>query len=182
MTKDNHKLGQFELGGIPAAPRGVPQIEVSFEVDVNGILNVSAEDKNTGKKEKITITNDKGRLTEEEIERMVQEAEEFAEQDKAMKDKVDARNSLETYCYNMKNTIEDKLGEKLDEDDKAKVEEAVTEALEWLEENSDADADEFKDKLKEVEDVCQPIIAASYQAGGDSEDEDEDLGNDHEEL
>lgn len=183
MTKDNHKLGQFDLVGIPPAPRGVPQIEVSFEVDANGILNVAAEDKGTGKKEKITITNDKGRLSEEEIERMVQEAEEFAEQDKMVKEKIDARNSLETYCYNMKNTIGDKLGDKLDEDDKKKIEEAVQEALEWVEENSDADVDEFKDKLKEVEDVCQPIVAAAYQAAGGGEDEDEDdLGSDHEEL
>lgn len=183
MTKDNHKLGQFDLVGIPPAPRGVPQIEVSFEVDANGILNVAAEDKGTGKKEKITITNDKGRLSEEEIERMVQEAEEFAEQDKMVKDKIDARNALETYCYNMKNTISDKLGDKLDEDDKKKIEEAVQEALEWVEENSDADADEYKDKLKEVEDVCQPIVAAAYQAsGGEDGDDEDDLGSDHEEL
>lgn len=182
MTKDNHKLGQFDLVGIPPAPRGVPQIEVSFEVDANGILNVSAEDKGTGKKEKITITNDKGRLSEEEIERMVKEAEEFAEQDKAVKERIDARNSLETYCYNMKNTIEDKLGDKLDEDDKKKIEEAVGEALEWLEENSEADADEYKDKLKEVEDICQPIVAAAYQAAGGDAGEDEDVGSEHEEL
>merc|ERR1719515_260996 len=107
MTKDNHKLGEFELSGIAPAPRGVPQIEVEFEVDANGILNVGAEDKGTGSKEKITITNDSGRLSQEEIDRMVQEAEEFAEEDKKMKEKIDARNSLETYCYNMKNQISD---------------------------------------------------------------------------
>ncbi|GMH34446.1 hypothetical protein BSKO_02280 [Bryopsis sp. KO-2023] len=183
MSKDNHKLGQFDLNGIPSAARGVPQIEVTFEIDANGILNVSAEDKGTGNKEKITITNDKGRLSEEEIQRMVQEAEEFAEQDKLVKEKVDARNSLETYCYNMKNTIEDKLGEKLEEDDKTKVTEAVQEALEWLDENPDADVDEYKERLKEVEDICQPIVAAAYQAGGgEGGGDDEDLGDDHDEL
>ncbi|CAK0784735.1 Luminal-binding protein 3 [Coccomyxa viridis] len=181
MTKDNHKLGQFDLTGIPPAPRGVPQIEVTFEIDANGILNVGAEDKGTGKREKITITNDKGRLSQEEIERMVQEAEEFAEQDKAVKAKVDARNALETYCYNMKQTIEDKLGDKLDEDDKEKVKTAVDEALEWLDDNQDAEEDEYKEKLKEVEDVCNPVVSSAYGKGGAGEDDDEDLG-DHDEL
>jgi heat shock protein 5 len=182
MTKDNHKLGQFDLNGIPAAPRGVPQIEVTFEVDANGILNVGAEDKGTGKKEKITITSDKGRLSQEDIERMVREAEEFAEQDKALKEKIDARNQLETYCYNMKSTVDDKMKDKIDDDDKEKIRTAVSEALEWLEENSDAEADEYKDKLKEVEEVCNPIISAAYQAsGGAPGEEDEDLGS-HDEL
>merc|ERR1712075_29027 len=107
MTKDNHLLGKFELTGIPPAPRGVPQIEVTFEIDANGILQVSAEDKGTGKSEKITITAEKGRLSEEEIERMVEEAEEFAEEDKLMKEKIDKRNGLESYAYNLKNTLED---------------------------------------------------------------------------
>ncbi|BDA50878.1 Luminal-binding protein 5 [Coccomyxa sp. Obi] len=183
MTKDNHKLGQFDLTGIPPAPRGVPQIEVTFEIDANGILNVGAEDKGTGKREKITITNDKGRLSQEEIERMVQEAEEFAEQDKAVKAKVDARNALETYCYNMKQTIEDKLGDKLDEDDKEKVKSAVDEALEWMDDNQDAEEEEYKEKLKEVEDVCNPVVSAAYAAAGGAPggDDDEDLG-DHDEL
>merc|ERR1711903_57076 len=107
MTKDNHLLGKFELSGIPPAPRGVPQIEVTFEIDANGILQVSAEDKGTGKAEKITITAEKGRLSEEEIERMVREAEEFAEQDQAQKEKIDGRNALEGYAYNMRNQIND---------------------------------------------------------------------------
>merc|ERR1711939_422032 len=119
MVKDNHQLGKFDLGGTAPAPRGTPQIEVTFEIDSNGILNVGAEDKGTGKSEKITITNDKGRLSQEEIERMVEEAEEFAEEDKKIKERIDSRNSLETYAYNMKNTVSDsdKLGDKLEESD-----------------------------------------------------------------
>eukprot|EP00898_Chlorokybus_atmophyticus_P002387 jgi/Chlat1/3149/Chrsp21S03378 len=187
MTKDNHILGKFELSGIPPAPRGVPQIEVTFEVDANGILNVAAEDKGTGKKEKITITNDKGRLPQEEIERMVREAEEFAEEDKKVKERIDARNQLETYCYNMKNTINDsdKLGDKIGEDDKEAIESAVKEALDWLDDNQSAEKEDYDDKLKEVEKTCNPIITKIYQAaggpgaGGDAE-EDEDL--DHDEL
>jgi heat shock protein 5 len=183
MTKDNHKLGQFDLTGIPPAPRGTPQIEVTFEVDANGILNVAAEDKGTGKKEKITIKAEKGRLSDEEIQRMVQEAEEFAEQDKAVKAKIDARNQLETYCYSMKSTVEDKAKDKVSAEDKKTVLDAVKEALEWVEENSEAEADEFKDKLKELEDTCGPIVAKLYQGaggpGGGSSDD--DLG-DHDEL
>ena len=121
MTKDNRKLGQFELTGIPSAPRGTPQIEVTFEVDANAILNVGAEEKGSGAKEKITITNDKGRLSQEEIERMVREAEEYAEEDKAVKDRIDARNSLESYLYNMKNTLDDEekgVADKISEADK----------------------------------------------------------------
>merc|ERR1719163_365198 len=120
MTKDNHLLGKFDLTGIPPAPRGVPQLEVTFEIDANGILNVKAEDKGTGKAEKITITNDKGRLNQDEIDRMVKEAEQFAEEDKKVKGKVEAKNSLENYLYSMKNTVTDqkKLGEKISEEDK----------------------------------------------------------------
>eukprot|EP00210_Caulerpa_lentillifera_P004243 g4047.t1 len=187
MTKDNHELGRFDLNGIPPAARGVPQIDVTFEVDANGILNVAAEDKSTGNKEKITITNDKGRLSEEEIQRMVKEAEEFAEADKQMKEKVNAKNELETYCYNIKNQLSDKLGESVEEEDKEKMTKAVTEALEWLEEQTDADTDDFKEKLKEVQDVCQPVIAKAYQKSGagapgeDGEEEEED-STDHSEL
>merc|ERR1711971_1026621 len=107
MTKDNHLLGKFELGGIPPAPRGQPQIEVTFEIDSNGILNVGAEDKGTGKSEKITITNDKGRLSEEQIEKMIREAEQFADEDKKVKERIDAKNQLENYVYSMKNTLSD---------------------------------------------------------------------------
>jgi heat shock protein 5 len=182
MTKDNHLLGKFDLTGIPPAPRGTPQIEVTFELDSNGILNVAAQDKGTGKKEKITITNDKGRLSKEEIDRMVAEAEEYAEQDKAVKEKIDARNKLETYCYNMKSTLSDKLGEKLDEDDKETVKSAIEEALEWLEENSEAEADEYEEKLKEVESKCSPIVGKAYQAGGGDSEDDEDIDDERDEL
>merc|ERR1712065_20841 len=165
MTKDNHLLGKFELTSIPPAPRGVPQIEVTFEIDANGILNVGAEDKGTGKSEKITITNDKGRLSQEEIERMVEEAEEFAEEDKKVKERIDSRNSLETYAYNMKNTVSDsdKLGDKLEESDKSTIQDAVKEVLEWLDENQEADKEEYEEKLKEIEGICNPIVSQAYQ-------------------
>eukprot|EP00475_Leptophrys_vorax_P001099 TRINITY_DN10573_c0_g1_i3.p2 TRINITY_DN10573_c0_g1~~TRINITY_DN10573_c0_g1_i3.p2 ORF type:complete len:226 (+),score=46.82 TRINITY_DN10573_c0_g1_i3:187-864(+) len=167
MTKDNHLLGKFDLTGIPPAPRGVPQIEVTFELDANGILSVKAEDKGSGKSEKITITNDKGRLSQDEIERMVREAEEFADEDKKVKERVDARNSLETYVYNMKNTIgdKDKVGGKISDEDKETIETAVKEALEWMDDNQSAEKEEYEEKLKEVEGVCNPIISKLYQAG-----------------
>lgn len=168
MTKDNHLLGEFELSGIPPAPRGTPQIEVTFSIDANGILNVEAADKGSGKSEKITITNEKGRLSQEEIDRMVEEAEQFAEEDRKAKERVDARNNLETYAYNMKNQVEDsdKLGNKLDESDKQTVKEAVNEAIEWLDENQDADKEDYEQKLKSLEDTCSPIVSKAYAAGG----------------
>lgn len=185
LTKDCRELGKFDLSGIPPAPRGVPQIEVTFEVDANGILNVRAEDKGTKKSEKITITNDKGRLSQEEIDRMVKEAEEFAEEDKKVKERIDARNNLETYVYNMKSTIneKDKLADKIDSDDKEKIEETLKEALDWLDENQSAEKDDFEEKLKEVEAVCNPVIKKVYEktggpSGGDEEEEDDS----HEEL
>jgi heat shock protein 1/8 len=166
-TRDNNLLGKFELSGIPPAPRGVPQITVCFDIDANGILNVSAEDKTTGQKNKITITNDKGRLSKEEIERMVQEAEKYKSEDEEHKKKVDAKNALENYAYNMRNTIQDdKVGGKIDADDKKKIEEAVEGAISWLDANQLAEVDEFEDKLKELEGLCNPIISKLYQAGG----------------
>lgn len=158
---------------------------MTFEVDANGILNVKAEDKGTGKAEKITITNDKGRLSQEEIERMVREAEEFAEEDKKVKEKIDARNALETYVYNMKNQIndKDKLADKLESDEKEKIETATKEALEWLDDNQSAEKEDYDEKLKEVEAVCNPIITAVYQRsggapGGGASEEEEDDGHD----
>jgi len=183
MTKDNHLLGKFDLSGIPPAPRGVPQIEVTFEIDANGILQVSAVDKGTGKSEKITITADKGRLSQEEIERMVREAEEFAEEDKKVRERIDARNGLESYLYNLKNTIEDDekgLADKMDEEDKKELSSTIDEALDWLEENSDAEAEDYSDKQKEVEKVANPIMRKVYQSTGGAPEggDDEDFGDD----
>ncbi|KAL0425163.1 UNVERIFIED_CONTAM: Heat shock protein [Sesamum radiatum] len=169
LTKDNNLLGKFELTGIPPAPRGVPQINVCFDIDANGILNVSAEDKTAGVKNKITITNDKGRLSKDEIERMVQEAERYKAEDEAVKKKVEAKNALENYAYNMRNTIKDeKIASKLGSSDKEKIEKAIDEAIEWLERNQLAEVDELEDKLKDLENLCNPIISKMYQgAGGD---------------
>lgn len=168
LTKDNHQLGKFDLTGIPPAPRGVPQIEVTFEIDVNGILRVSAEDKGTGNKQKITINNDQNRLTPEDIERMVKDAEKFADEDKKVKEKVEARNELESYAYSLKNQIGDKekMGGKLTDEDKKKIEEAVDEKIKWLESHSDADAEELKEQKKQLADIVQPIVAKLYPAGG----------------
>jgi heat shock protein 5 len=169
MTKDNHLLGKFELTGIPPAPRGVPQIEVTFEVDANGILQVGAEDKGTGKSEKITITAEKGRLSQDEIERMVKEAEEFADEDKKVKERIDSRNGLESYLYNLKNTLDDDekgLADKLSASDKKELESTISDALEWLEEHPDAEKDEIDAKQKEVEHIVNPIMKELYQAGG----------------
>lgn len=145
MTKDNHQLGEFDLTDLPPAPRGVPQIEVTFEVDANGILQVSAEDTGSGSREEITITNDKGRLTQEEIDRMIREAEEFAEQDKETKARIDAKNALESYVYSMKNSIEDseKLADKLSEEDKETIQEAIDEAQSWLASNPEASMEDY---------------------------------------
>ncbi|GJT95921.1 probable mediator of RNA polymerase II transcription subunit 37c [Tanacetum coccineum] len=166
-TKDNNLLGKFELSGIPPASRGVPQINVCFDIDANGILNVSAEDKVGGQKNKITITNDKGRLSKDEIEKMVQEAEKYKAEDEEHKKKVEAKNALENYAYNMRNTInDDKVGSKLPADDKKKVEDAIDETVKWLDVNQLAEAEEFEDKQKELEGVCNPIIAKMYQGSG----------------
>jgi len=183
MTKDNHLLGKFDLTGIPPSPRGVPQIEVSFEIDANGILLVSAEDKGTGQKEKIVITNDQNRLTPEDIDRMIRDAEKFSDEDKKLKERVEARNELESYAYSLKNQIGDKekLGAKLSDDDKTTIEKAVDGAIKWLEENPEAESEEYKKQKKEVEDIVQPIIAKLYQGqpggtpptGGDDDLKDE---------
>jgi len=190
MTKDNHLLGKFDLTGLPPAPRGVPQIDVAFEIDANGILNVKAEDKGTGKAEKITITNDKGRLSQEEIDRMVKEAEQFADEDKKVKGRVEAKNSIENYLYSMKNTVEDKkkAGDKISEDDKKAILDAVEEGIKWVDGNPDADEDALKEKQKEIEEVCNPIISKLYQGGappggeGAPESDEGEAPPSHEEL
>ena len=186
MTKDNNLLGKFELTKIPPAPRGVPQIEVNFDIDANGLLRVSAADKGTGVVESITITNDKGRLSEEEIERMVQEAEQYAEEDKANKERIEARNSLENYAYSLKNQIKDDsetgLGSKLDDDDKETIEGAVKDALDWLEENGQtADIEGFEEAREKLSDVAYPITSKLYPGGAGGYpggDEEDDAGHD----
>ena len=160
---------------------------MTFEVDANGILNVKAEDKGTGKSEKITITNEKGRLSQEEIDRMVREAEEFAEEDRRHREQVDARNSLEAYVYNIKNTLGGKMADAMEGEEKDKGEEAVREAYEWLDGNPDAGKEEYEEKLRELEDVCNPVMSAVYQrsgggGGGAPEDGNVDDEDDHDEL
>jgi len=189
MTKDNHVLGKFDLTGIPPAPRGVPQIEVTFEIDANGILQVSAEDKATGNREKITITNDQNRLTPEDIERMIKDAETFADEDAKLKERVDAKNDLESYAYGLRNQLNDKekLGGKISDDEKEKLEAAIDEAIKFLDNNPDAEPTEYKDARKTLEDTATPIITKLYQGqapppGADSEAEDEDTGSEKDEL
>lgn len=169
MTRDNNLLGKFELSGIPPAPRGTPQVEVTFDLDANGILNVSAEDKTTGKINKITITNDKGRLTKEQIERMVKEAEQYKAEDENNKAKVEAKNSFENYAYSMRNTIKDeKIASKISEDDKNLINRAVDNAIEWLDNHPQAEKDEFEAKQKDLENVAMPIMTKLYQAGSEA--------------
>ncbi|NWU90572.1 HSP70 protein, partial [Upupa epops] len=167
MTKDNNLLGKFDLTGIPPAPRGVPQIEVTFDIDANGILNVSAVDKSTGKENKITITNDKGRLSKDDIDRMVQEAEKYKAEDEANRDRVAAKNSLESYTYNMKQTVEDdKLKGKISDQDKQKVLDKCREVVSWLDRNQMAEKEEYEHKQKELEKLCNPIVTKLYQGAG----------------
>ncbi|KAM4796165.1 heat shock 70 kDa protein-like [Rhinophrynus dorsalis] len=164
MTKDNNLLGKFELSGIPPAPRGVPQIEVTFDIDANGILNVSAMDKSSGKQNRITITNDKGRLSKEEIEKMVQEAEMYKADDDAQREKIEAKNSLESYAFHLKSAVEDEnVKSKISEADKRTVVEKCSEILAWLESNQLAEKEEYAHQQKELEKVCNPIITKLYQ-------------------
>ena len=162
LTKDNHSLAKFDLNGIPPAPRGQPQIEVTFDVD-------EAVEKATGKSEKIVVTNDSGRLSKEEIERMLKEAKEFEEQDKITKERIDAKNSFENYIYSMKNTVEDKekgLGAKLTDDEKETITNALKEAQDWLNANQEAEKDEYDTHLKDLQKICDPIIGKLYQQQG----------------
>lgn len=166
-TKDNNLLGKFELTGIPPAPRGVPQIEVTFDVDANGILNVSALDKTTGKSNKITITNDKGRLSKEEIERMVADAEKYKAEDEAAAARISAKNGLESYAYNLRNTLnEENVASKIEADDKEKLNKAITETIEWLDNSQEASKEEYEGKQKELEEVANPIMQKMYAAAG----------------
>merc|ERR1711903_300365 len=167
-TKDNNLLGKFELGGIPPAPRGVPQVEVTFDIDANGVLNVTAEDKGaSGKKANITITNDKGRLSKDDIERMVREAEQFAEEDKLAAEKIAAKNGLESYCYSMKNTInEEKFKSAISEEEKQQIEDKINETMAWLETAEHAEKEEFESMQKDLEAICNPIVQKMYAAAG----------------
>ncbi|KAJ3408422.1 ATPase with role in protein import into the ER [Chytriomyces hyalinus] len=182
LTKDNNLLGKFDLNGIPPAPRGTPQIEVTFEIDVNGLMRVSAHDKGTGKSESITITNDKGRLTFEEIQRMVDEAELFAEEDRIVKEKIESKNTFENYVYQIKQQVsdEDKLGGKISDAEKQTILDAIKEANEWLDSNaSTATKEDIDEQKSELETIVNPITAKLYggAAGGDGEDV-----SDHDEL
>jgi len=165
-TADNHKLGTFNLTGIPPAPRGVPQIEVTFDLDANGILNVSAEDKKTGNKNEIRITNESGRLSQDEIEKMVADAEKFKEADEQHEKRVKAKNGLEGYAYNLRNSLQNELKGKVPEDEAKVIEEAVTKAINWLDDNENAEEEEFAAKQKELEGVVNPIISKLYQGQG----------------
>ncbi|VDN99860.1 unnamed protein product [Rodentolepis nana] len=169
MTKDNNLLGKFELSGIPPAPRGVPQIEVTFDIDANGILNVSAVDKSTGKENKITITNDKGRLSKEEIERMVNDAEKYKDEDEKQRLRVSAKNALESYAFTMKSTVEDdKVKEKIPVQDRNRILEACSEVVQWLDSHQTDEKETYEQKQKELENICNPIITKMYQEASGS--------------
>jgi heat shock protein 1/8 len=176
FVKDNVLLGKFDLKDIPLMPRGQPQIDVSFDVDANGILNVSAEEKSTGKTEKITITNEKGRLSKDEIERMIREAESNREEDSKNRERVDERNELESYLYNTKSTIVDNEETKMGDRDKEKIKKVIEDGISWLDDNSDATKEEFADKKNEIEKIIQPVITSMYTSGtNDTNGEVEDL-------
>ncbi|KAG9311038.1 heat shock protein 70 family [Chiua virens] len=185
LTKDNNLLGKFELSSIPPAPRGIPQIEVTFEVDANGIMKVGAADKGTGKSESITITNEKGRLSQEEIDRMIREAEEFASEDEANRKRIESLNQLSSLVFGLKSQLADQtgLGGKLDDDDKKSLLGLIKDATEWIDENGQsASTDELEEKLAEIQGQVAPITSKIYSGSGpDVEDEDEP-SHDHDEL
>ena len=172
MTKDNNMLGNFHLDGIPPAPRGVPQIEVSFDIDANGIMNISAADKSTGKSNKITITNDKGRLSKEDIDNMIKKAEQFKAEDDALKDKIDKKNGLENFLYNLKNNVNNSNTENAEEiaEIKKELDPIVDEGLKWLQENDNVDAEDYENKQKEIQEKTNPIMMKLYKNQGDSVD------------
>jgi len=171
LTKDNRNLGKFELSGIPPAPRGIPQIEVAFDVDANGILLVSAEDTASGKSTKITITSEKGRLSEEDIERMVQEAEQFADDDKKEKEKIDARNTLESYIINLKHMMGDTLKDKISEEDATALKEILDSSQDWLDTSvGTAEKEDYEEKQKEIETVANPIVSKAYNSNPPGEE------------
>merc|ERR1739844_693431 len=167
MTRDNNLLGKFNLDGIPPMPRGQPQIDVCFDIDANGILNVSAIEKSTGKENKITVTNDKGRLSQDEIEKMVAEAEKYKAEDDANKNRVEAKNGLENYCYSLKSSIgSDEVKDKIPADDKAKLDAAIEETISWLDANVSAEKEEYEEKQKALEAIANPILQSMAGAAG----------------
>ena len=167
FTRDNNLLGKFQLEGIPPMPRGVPQIEVTFDVDANGILNVSAAEKSTGKSNKITITNDKGRLSRDDVDRLVEEAAKYEAEDKLRFERVEAKNQLESYLYNVRNSLnEEGMKEKLGADETAKAQAAVDDGMQWLSSHDDEEKEVYVSKHKEVEDVIRPILVAAAAASG----------------
>jgi len=171
MTKDNNLLGTFHLDGIPPAPRGVPKIEVTFNIDANGIMNVTAKDQSSGKTNQITITNDKGRLSQKDIDEMLRKAEEMKGEDEANLARVTAKNGLESFAYQLRNTLEDpNVGGKLSEDDKNTLKSKIDETINWLENNAQADKDEYERRQKELEQVSNPIMSKLYQQGGGAPD------------
>ncbi|EEC14892.1 heat shock protein, putative, partial [Ixodes scapularis] len=166
MTKDNHLLGTFDLMGIPPAPRGVPQIQVTFDLDANGILQVSAKDESTGRSESIRITNDKGRLSKDEIDRMLADAEKYRQEDEKQRERVTARNNLESYVYNVKQSVEMVGTDKLEASDKEKVLSKCEEVINWIDRNTLAEKDEYDDKMKDMQQVCAPIMTKLHQGSG----------------
>jgi len=163
FTKDNKLLGEFELGNIPPGPRGTPQIEVTFDIDVNGILQVTAVEKATGKKNNITITSDRGRLSKDEIEKMVKEAEQCAQEDKENRERIEAKNEYENYLYNLKNTVLDKPDIKVSDAEKAKIRKHVDEGLEWIDANPTAKKEDYSSRMETASKIVNPIIAKMYQ-------------------
>ena len=167
LTKDNHRLGTFNLDGIPPMPRGQPQIEVTFDLDVNSILNVTAVEKSTGKNNKIVITNDKGRLSKDDIDRLVKEAEKFKDEDNKVKERIEAKNGCEQYCYQVKQSINDpKLKDKFSEDERKQIEGKIDEILKWVNDNPAASKEEYDAKVKEIEAIFNPIMQKIYQQMG----------------
>ncbi|KAF4510875.1 hypothetical protein G6O67_002729 [Ophiocordyceps sinensis] len=167
-TKDNNLLGKFELTGIPPAPRGVPQIEVTFDLDANGIMNVSAVEKGTGKSNKIVITNDKGRLSKEDIERMLSDAEKYKEEDEAEGRRVAAKNGLESYAYSLRNTLSDpKVDEKIEAGDKETLKTEIDKVVAWLDDSQQATREEYEEHQKELEAIANPIMMKFYGSGGE---------------
>ena len=176
LTRDCNALGTFELTGIPPAPRGVPQIEVSFDIDANGILNVTAKDKTTGKENKVTITNDSNRLSKEDVEKMVQEAEKFKEDDEKVREKIDAKNKLEGYVYHVKESVlSGEISSKLEDSDKEEVNRKVEETLQWMEDNESASSEAFENQRQELEKLVNPIMQKMYQAGVNSQADGENV-------